>query len=255
MFDVIKEHWEKGAVAITLAFELVVAFEHHLAEVSFETRFLMVGFAGLVASLSVAEMLRYEHKPSPVGFHAETTERPNLSVWSLTFCVVTICAVSAPSVFLLNKTATFHNIRLLQRTLSSDATVGEIEIQPAHRPTNLTVSLSTNQARQIKIVDKAPSSWNRLDPVEWRMQNETPYGVTLFLQDFKSPQVFGCWYRLSAADGDLEVEVSPSSPEVRVLRTGQLDRYQRNAWIFGGFLCVVALVFWSYRSSWCRPSL
>jgi hypothetical protein len=162
-----------------------------------------------------------------------------------------MCALS---VFLLREIATFHNVRILQNTHLGDPFAGVVEIQPAHRATNLTVTLSTNQAAAIKIVGLAPASWNNQDPVDWRMQNETPFGVTLILQDFRSPQVFGVWYKLSASGQEVDVEASPDPAEVQVIRDWQFHKYQRNIWIFGGVLWAVALVFWSYRSSWFRPT-
>ena len=165
-----------------------------------------------------------------------------------------ILIVCAMSVFLLREIATFHNVRVLQTTYLEEPFVGVVEIQPAHRATNLSVSLSTNQTRAIKIVEIAPASWNNQDPVDWRMQNDTPFGVTLILQDFKSPQVFGIWYKLSTKAQELDVDVRPDPAEVRVIRSAQFQQYQRNILIFGGVLCVVALLFWCYRSSWFRPT-
>ncbi|HEY6764293.1 MAG TPA: hypothetical protein VI386_05935 [Candidatus Sulfotelmatobacter sp.] len=246
--DVVKEHWEKGAVVVALVFEAAVAFERRAAEVSLETRFIIAGIAGLVAALSVAEMLRFEPKRSSAGFRAEGEEQPNISIWSILARVIVISSMSALSVFLLNETAIFHNIRLLQKTDATNPFVGTIEIQPAHTPTNLAVSLSTSQTGHISILDKAPASWNNLDPVDWSMQNDSTYGVTFFLKDFKTPQVFGCWYRLSAGAEELGVDVRTDSPEVRVLRGQQLHKYRQNIWICGGLICAMALVSWSYRS-------
>lgn len=250
----LKEHWEKGATVVALAFETAVAFERRAAEVSLETRFIIAGIAGLAATLSVAEMLRFEPKRSTAGFHAEL-ERATISAPWVMVRVILICLMSTLSVFLLNQVTTFHNIRLMEEVRSNDRSVGTIEIRPAHTSTNLTINLSTSQINDVRIVDKAPASWNNEDPVDWRMQNDSPYGVTLFLKDFKSPQVFGCWYRLSGAEADeLEVDVTADPAEVRVLRRQELSRYRRNVFISGGLLCVAGLVFWSFRSSWFRLS-
>ena len=166
-----------------------------------------------------------------------------------------IVAFSVLSIFLLNKTATFHTIRLFQRSDPNDPFVGTIEIQPAHVPTSVRVTLSTSQTDDIRIVDKAPGSWNDQDNVDWGMQDDTPFGVTIFLKDFKSPQVFGCWFRLSQSADKLEVEAAPEQAEIHVLREGELHRYRRNIEIFGGVLCILALFVWCYRSCWFRSTV
>jgi hypothetical protein len=250
--DGIEEHWEILAAFLTTVFGALTAFESHFAEISLETRFLMAGVTAGVAALAVAEMSRYGPTRS-AGFHLRTKKPPSLSTPWFARRVTAILAMCALGVFLLHETATFHNVRVLDNTPSSDPFVGSIEIQPAHMPTTLTINLSTNQSKAVKIIDKAPASWNDQDPVDWSMQNDSPYGVTLVLQGFKSPQVFGVWYKLSARAQELHIEVTAEPAEVRVLRAQQLRRYRRNIWIFGGLLCVFALVFWSYRSSWFRP--
>jgi|ERR1035441_2041499 heme/copper-type cytochrome/quinol oxidase subunit 2 len=252
--DVFKEHWEKGAAVVALVFEAAMAFERHLAEISLETRFVIAGIAGAVGTLLVTEMLSWRPKRVRAGFQTDTKRMPSVSImWVAVRAIVIVCLCTI-SVFLLDEIATFHNVRLLQRTDSGNPAVGTIEIQPAHTPTNLAINLSTRQANNISILDKAPASWNNQDPVDWRMQNDTPYGVTLFLREFKSPQVFGCWYRLSARSGELDVDVTIDPANVRVLRSEQLHRYRLNSRIFGGFLCLVALFSWCYRSCWFQLS-
>jgi hypothetical protein len=253
-FGIFKEHWEKGAAIVALSFEAAMAFERHLAEVSLETRFAIVGLTGLMATFLVVEMLCRKPKAASAGFQTEQRKPPATSVsWVLIRIVGILCLV-ATSIFLLDQTATFHNVRLLQRTDPASPAVGTVEVQPAHTPTNLVINLSTNQGKQVTILYKAPGSWNDQDPVDWRMQNDGPNGVTYFLRGFRSPQVFGCWYRLSAGAEQLDLEVIADPPEVRVVRSPELQRYRRNIWIFGGLLCVAALALWLYRSFWLQLS-
>lgn len=250
--DAIKEHWEKGSAFIAIAFETALAFQKDLAEISLGTRFVIGGLAGLWATLSVTEILRREPRKGSIGF-GNKIEEVAKNTWWYTARVILILVMCAVSVFLLRQIATFHNLLVLQKPYSVDQTAGTVEIQPAHRPSSVTVNLSTSQSPPMKIVYIAPASWNDKDPVQWQMKNDSPFGVTLILPHFRSPQVFGIWYRLAGDPRQLDVEVIPDPAEVRVIRGGQLDQYRRNIWIFGGVLCLTALLFWSYRSSWFRP--
>jgi hypothetical protein len=250
--DLIKDHWEKGSATVATALAAALAFQKDLSEISLGLRFFIGSFAGLWATLSVAEMLARKPKERSIGF-PDKVEEPAIPIWWFAVRVILLLIVCALSVFLLRQIATFHNVRVLESTHLANPFEGIIEVQPAHRATNLTVSLSTSQAAAVQIVGLAPASWNNQDPADWRMQNETPFGVTLILRDFKSPQVFGVWYKLSASSQELDVDVRPDPAEVSVIRGSQFYKYQRNIWIFGGVLWTVALVFWSYRSSWFRP--
>jgi hypothetical protein len=243
----IKEHWEKGALVVCAAFESVVAFERHFAEISLAARFFLSGLSGAIAIWSVAEMLRRKREHA-IGFETGTKEE-EISVGWISVRGLAILVVCAFSVYLFAQTATFHNLRVLQRTDTTNHSVGTIEIRPPHSPANVTLVVWTPQP-DVKILQEAPASWNEDDAVDWRMQNETPFGVTLILEDFKSPQVFGIWYRLSGRAEELRVEISVKPAEVRVLRAGELRSYRRLTWIFGGCLCAFGLLYWSHRSSW-----
>jgi len=245
--EVIKEHWEKGTFLLGAAFEAVVAFEKHFTEISLPARFFLAGLSGAVVVWSIAEMLRRE-RTRDVGFQAEKKADGISSHW-IVFRATAILAACGFSSFVFAKTATFHNIRVIQTTDINTPSVGMIEIQPPHSPVDLTLIVATPQPG-IRILEEAPASWNHEDPVEWEMQNETPFGVTLTLRDFKSPQVFGIWYRLSGRAEELEVSAIPKAAEVRVLRARELRTIQWLTWIFGGCLCAFGLGYWSYRSSW-----
>lgn len=254
-FGSIKEHWDKIATVIALTSEAAVAFEHHLAEVSLEARFVIVGIAGMAATLSLAEMIRWNSEtPKAAGFNFGPAPRGRISAQRVIAAGFIIVTSSTVSMFLLNETTTFHTIRLLQRTDSSDPSVGTLEVQPAHTPADVALTLSTSQVDDVEIEYKAPASWNDQDPVEWGIKNDSPFGSTITLNDFRSPQVFGCWFRLSKkpADGLKADATAVHHAEIRVLRDEQLRSYRRNIRIFGGVLCVVSLVYWSYRSCWFR---
>jgi hypothetical protein len=243
-----KENWERVVTIVALTFGTIVSFERNLVEISLERRFLIVGLAGALATVWFAKILRPERTQLSVGFGLpKKTNQRSLGWFAIR--AVFILAMAAMSVFLLRETITFHNVRVTRTTPPGNPSVGIIEIQPAHTPTALTVNLSTSQADQIKILFKAPASWNNEDPVDWGMQDDTPFGVTLNLRDFQSPQVFGIWYKLSGRAEELEVEARGNPAEVRVLRDEQLHKYRRNIWIFGGMLCAIALSFFFYRSS------
>jgi hypothetical protein len=253
MLNAIKEHWEKGSVLVAVAFQAALAFQKEVADLSLTTRFFICGFAGVVAAFSVAEMLRKSKLKPPAGFGQKHEDPPKpLSCYLVR--ISCIAAISLLSVLLLRQVATFHSVRLLEKRSPTDAFVGTIEIQPAHRPASLTVNLSTSQVQPVTIADIAPASWNKEDPVKWGVQNQSPFGLTLLLENFKSPQVFGVWYKLSAAGAAIDIQADADPPEVQIIRGGELIKYNRNISIFGGILCTAALCYWAFRSSWFRAA-
>jgi hypothetical protein len=254
VLNLIKEHWEKGSTLVAVGFQSALAFQKQLADLSLTTRFFICGLAGVLAAFSVAEMLRKSKPTPPAGFGQQHRDAPKPPSWYV-IRVLCIAAISLLSVLLLRQVATFHNVRLLEKRSSTDAFVGTIEIQPAHRPASLTVNLSTSQVQPVTIADIAPASWNREDPVKWGVQNQSPFGLTLLLENFKSPQVFGVWYKLSVAGASVDIQVGADPPEVQIIRVGDLIKYNRNIWIFGGILCTAALCYWASRSSWFRAAL
>lgn len=249
--DAIKEHWATGSALIAVAFQATLAFQKNLSDISLATRFLIAGAAGVWATVAVAEILRRKKPKSSKGF-APTIEVSTKSPAWYAARVLAIVVVCALSIFLLIQVETFHSVRVLERR-GMDPFVGIVEFQPAHRPATLTVSLSTSQVLQVKIVDIAPASWNDNDRVRWGVRNQSDHGMTLLLENFQSPQVFGVWYRLSAKDTKIDVDVNSDPPEVQVIRDGKLAEYRSNIWIFGGILCIGALLYWAYRSSWFGP--
>jgi hypothetical protein len=251
--DLIKEHWPKGTALIAVVFQTALAFQKDLAEISLTVRFLIGGAAAVWSTFTVANLLRQEPAKVSTGF-GKTSDAPRKTRWWYAVRVFSIVVMSGLSIFLLMQIATFHSVRIFERNSSADPAIGTIEIQPAHHSVSLKLDLSTNQIQSVTIEDIAPASWNNNDPVQWGVQNQSKYGITLVLQHFKSPKVFGVWYRLSAENGKIEVDLNSDS-EVEIIRGGKLSEYERNIWIFGGILCIAALLFWAYRSSWFRSSL
>jgi len=183
--EIFREHWRKGAFFLgSLAFELVVAFEKHLADLTLAARFFLVGVCGFVAVWSVAEMLVFERERS-VGFDSGTENKP--SRVGILIRALTILAVCAFSAFIFGKTATFHNVCVTQKAYTANPTVGTVEIQPPHAPVDLTVLVSTPQP-DVKIIQEAPASWNAEDPVDWRMQNESSFGEPLYWRASEVPR-------------------------------------------------------------------
>jgi hypothetical protein len=240
----VRKNWKTIAAIVGAIFAIIVGFQQRLAEITLEARFFLVGLAGILVVTFVARMVHIG--PKSKGTKTSTIRR--LLIFGGGLAVLAACTLS---LFLLFKTATFHNIRILKRTGVGSSTVGQIEIQPAHRPTTLTLTLSTPQAGPT-IVQEAPRDWNDDDRVSWKMQNESPHGVTLILEGFKSPQVFGIWYRMSGDASALEIGADSNPAEVPILRDHQLHAYYLNIKIFGGVLCILGLLYWSWESSWFR---
>lgn len=233
--------WKMWVAVVSVAFGFLVAFERDLADISLEFRFAIVGVGSVVAVILMARILalRHKSKTSLIG----TIGRG-----------LVIVGVSGLAMLMLMRIVTFHNIRILQKIDPHNSSIGSIEIQPSHRSTTMIVRLATSQGKT-QILRQAPSNWNREDPVEWRMQNETPLGVTLTLLDFTSPKVFGVWYQLSGDARDLQIDASTDPPGVRILRNMQLDNYRKWIVIFGGVICGLGLLYWSHRSSWFRAKV
>ncbi len=241
--------WNLLVGAATTAFALVTGFERDLAEISLELRFIVVGIVCLGAMLFTAEVLALKRESS-TGFASDTPSEP--SVFDKIWRIVLLLVVGCLAAFLLLKIVTFHNIRIMQRIDRLDSSLGTIEIQPSHRSTELTVTLSTAQEGP-KILDKRLGSWNRENEVSWRMKDDSPSGVTLTIFDFVSPKVFGVSYRLSGDAGHLEVAAESVPEGARILRDREAHTFRFWILVFGGGLCVVGLLYWSYRSHWFRP--
>jgi len=232
-----------------ISVSLLVGFERDLVDISLELRFIVVGILCVTAMIFVAEVVALKHGRT-AGFVQGSS--PRKSLVGKIGRIFAILAVAGLTVFLLLNIVTFHNIRILQQIDPRDHSIGKIEIQPSHRATTLTVNLWTSQGGP-RIVREAPASWNRDDEVEWRMQNESPSGVTLTILDFVSPKVFGVWYQLSGDANALQFAASADPTNVRILRDSQLHVYRFWIFLFGGGLCIVGLLYWLCRS-WCSSA-
>jgi hypothetical protein len=242
---IFEKPWKILAAAVSTCVALLVGFERDLAALSLELRFAIVGILCLGAELFVAEVLAFKRAKS-VGFSKKSNAAP--TPMSKILSIVVLVGIAAASVLLLLQIVNFHNIRILQRIDPHDSSVGIVEVQPSHRAIKLTLIMSTPQDGP-QILEKHPGSWNREDDVQWRMQNDSPSGVTLILLDFTSPKVFGMWYQLSGNATELRISERTDPAEIRVLRENQLDRFRLWIWMFGGALCAVGLFFWSFRSN------
>jgi hypothetical protein len=240
--------WNLLVGAATTAFALIIGFER-LAEISLELRFIFVGIICFGAMLFSAEALALKRKSS-TGLAPEAPRVPSAfdKIWRIVLLLIVGCAAA----FFLLKIVTFHNIRIMQRIDRLDTSVGTIEIQPSHRSTELTVTLSTPQDGP-KILDKRLGSWNRENEVSWRMKDDSPSGVTLTIFDFESPKVFGVSYQLSGDASHLEVAAESVPEGARILRDREVHTFRFWISVFGGGLCIVGLLYWSYRSHWFRP--
>jgi hypothetical protein len=245
----IKEHWGKGSALIASVFQAALAFQN-FAVISLAIRFFICGLAGACATLAVADLLSRKKREQGAGFAPGGDDFPKPPWWHAV-CVVSIVIVCILSVFLLMQVATFHSLRVIEKRSATNPFVGTIEIQPAHRPASLTLNLSTSQVQGVKM-EVWPDSWNDSDRTKWGVRNQSEYGITLLLENFKSPQVFGVWYRLSVGASKIDIDVNSDPPEIQIIRGGELAKYQKNNWIFGGILCVGALLYWAYRSLWFR---
>jgi len=244
----LEKPWNLLVGAVTTALALVMGFERELAEVSLELRFFIVGFICLCAILFAAEVLALERERS-VGFPAGRPNGPsklNLIGRGLLLVLVALLAT-----ILLLEIVTYHNIRIIRQVNHSKSSEGTIEIQPSHRSTELTVTVSTPQEGP-KILEKRLGSWNKEVEVSWRMKDDSPSGVVLTLSDFVSPKVFGVWYRLSGDAAELEVAVEATPEGTRILRDREIGKLRCWIFAFGGGLCVIGLLYWSYRSDWFR---
>jgi hypothetical protein len=236
--------WKILAAGVSTSFALLAGFEHDLANLSLELRFIIVGILCLGVELFVAEALRFK-KHRGTGFHNKDEGNP--STLNVGIRVAAIIAVAVFSSWLVGEILRFHNIRIVQRPNPMESNQGTIEIQPSHRPTKVTLTMWTPEGRP-EIVKKAPGSWNRDDDVVWRIQNDSPSGLTIFLSDFSSPKVFGMWYELSGDAGQLHVSIEPDPADVRVLHEDQVKKGLFYAKVYGGALCVLGLLYWLFRS-------
>jgi hypothetical protein len=244
----LEKPWNLLVGAVTIGFAVLMGFERDLAEVSLELRFIIVGMICVGAMFFVAEVLALKRKGS-TGYVAEAARGPSSLdiIWRGTSLLI----VGVLATFLLLKIVTFHNVRILRRVDRLDSSVGTIEIQPSHRSTELTLTLSTPQDGP-KIVDKSFGNWNKENPVSWGMKDESPSGVTLTISDFVSPKLFGVWYRLSGDASHLDVEGESVPEGMRILRHREVQTFRTRIFVFGGGLCAVGLLYWCYRSRWLR---
>jgi hypothetical protein len=241
---IFEKPWNMVVGGATLGISLLVGFDRDLVDISLELRFIIVGLVCFAAMIFVVEVVALKHGRA-AGFVPGNL--PKISMIGKMSRITAILAVDGLALLLLLKIVTFHNIRILQQIDPRDSSIGKIEIQPSHRPTNLTLNLWTSQDGP-KILRMAPASWNQDDEVEWRMQNQSASGVTLTLMDFTSPKVFGVWYRLSGPANGLEIGASADPSGVRILRDNQLHAYRLGIFMFGGGLCIVGLLYFLFRS-------
>jgi hypothetical protein len=242
VLEKLREYWGAAASILTLVFAVVCAFQQKFSEISLESRFFLVGLGGALAVIFITRAFCRKSERLKGSDPQDAKALPYLSWLGTPLAIAAFCMLT---ILLLRETATFHNVRILQQDYPEDANAGTIEVQPPHSPVSLVVRLSVPQSGPI-VLEEVPGSWNRDDVAQWRMENASRHGVTLILSGFRSPQVFGVWYRLSGEARAMEIEVSANPAEVRILNNHQLSVFYRNFWIFGGFLCVGGLLYWLF---------
>jgi hypothetical protein len=216
----------------------VLAFTN-LGHLPLDARLVLVGATALIAvvvlCLLVSSPLKLRTRPGALGIALRC------------FVLLLVCWMAAKA---LQVTATYHSARIFQRVRSQYSNVGSIEIQPPRFPVQLTINVWVPQTGGVKIEKFFPASWNRQDPANWQERNRTNHQDTLLLTGFKTPQVFGIWYQLSASADALNWEAFPTPDNVRVLTEDELRRYHKWSYIYGGALWLIGVCFWFLRWFW-----
>ena len=230
--------WKYGKVLAGLVSAIssaILAFTN-LAQISLEARFILVGATAFVTVAIAWLLLSRPTKPQT---------RPKLAgIVSRCLVLLLLCWLVVKA---LGATAVYHNVRVFRQVCSQCPNVGSVEIQPPRFPVQLTINVSVPQAKGVMIEQFFPASWNREDPVNWQERNRTKFQDTLLLSGFKTPQVFGIWYQLNRAAGAFSLEAIPAPENVRVLEEGQLRRYRKWAYVYGGALWLIGVCFWFLR--------
>lgn|ERR1700682_2800995 len=246
--DSLKKNWDVAAAVFGFASSSLLTFRS-LVDMPLDARLIFIGVFGVImVAFVVVAVTRAPARG--MGFASQPIKaRPSrLAIAGKIVLILLICAVA---VFLLQLTVTYHNICFSQTTDSRDVTVGTIEVQPSHFPADLTLILSTPQP-DVRILDLHPQGCGD-DPINTpNMQDPNDFSAIIHLYRFKTSQKFCLSYHLSDRADRLNIAVTTTVSNIEVLRDDRVRLYRKRVCSFGGALCLIALVFFSYRCYWFR---
>ncbi|MFZ0581249.1 MAG: hypothetical protein WA690_02370 [Candidatus Acidiferrales bacterium] len=244
--DLLKEYGAPAVAFLSPASGAVLAFSG-LIEVPLDLRLILIGMFDLATAACVVLALTPTLVRNIKGFNRQPA-KPRFFRPAVVGKILLILVTCVAAVVLLRITLTYHNILLSQTTNAEDARVGTIELVPSHFSTNVTIILSTPQPN-VRILDLKLQGCGT-DPINTpNIQDPTDFSATIHLYGFKTPQKFCAPYRLSDAADRLTAAVTTTVSNIEVLRDDRMRMYQKHEWFFGGVLCVLALVYFSYRYS------
>jgi hypothetical protein len=249
MGDRLIAYWKQASAFTTIAASALLTFSG-LIDVPLDLRLFLVGVFGATFTVFFVLSLGPASTQGVAGFGVQTPRQRfrRLVIVGKIAVVLLACAVAMG---LLHFTLTFHDISLSQTTNERDTRAGTITLVPSHLATDVTMTFATPQPN-VHILDLDPQDCGAAPISNPNIQDPTEFSETLHLFGFKTPQRLCIPYRLSDRADRLKAVAIPAVSSIDVLSDGQMESYQMMFFVFGGILCVFALLLFFFRYSWSR---
>lgn len=249
IWDTLNEMWPGVATLLGAASSALLTFRN-LIDMPLNIRLAMVGCTGIVMVALLVVALSPPPERRRAGYIWTSSGRP--SVPGIILKVVLILAACSLAIFLVRETVTYHNLVLSQHFNADDPQSGEVQLQPSHFVTAVTLTFDTHQP-DVRILGVEPRDCGE-ERLAQRpdMKDLSDFSVTFYLTKFRAAQKFCIPYRLSQKADQLHLVATPDLPDVEALSDERVAAHYKLIWYFGGILCLLALLFFSYRCSWFR---
>jgi hypothetical protein len=220
-----------------------------LIDIPLVLRLVLVSVFGATFTLCVVLMLTAPVDHHVTGF-GKNRAKPRFRRFVIFGKMLVVVLACGAVVALFNWTVTFHDMRLSQTVDAQDARAGKVELVPSHFASNVTMTLSTRQPNvKVKLAPRECGDTPLSSP---NIEDQTDFGATYHLFEFKTPQRFCIAYRLLGRAEPPRAVAVPAVANVDVLTDRQVGSFRGISYAFGGILCAGSFLLFCYRYSWFR---